>query len=155
VLTGWFSEFSSLDRTEVPPRVEYGSGAARFAGATYDPTAHYRGASVFDFHAQHGLEPLLLREISRHQVGLLKARFEGLDIPPAIARVEPMPDHRRAGFLAMRAPRAREVCQALRERGVVSDFRGDRLRLGPAPYLTDSQLHDAIDTLFEVIARLR
>jgi selenocysteine lyase/cysteine desulfurase len=155
VLTGWFSEFSALDRTDMSPRLEYGPGAARFAGATYDPTAHYRGAAVFAFHVQHGLEPSILREISQHQVGLLKAGLEELDMPPTIARVEPMSADRRAGFLAVRAPRARDVCQALRERGVMSDCRGDILRLGPAPYLTDRQLHDTIEAFFEATAGLR
>ena len=36
--------------------VRYGDGAARFAGATYDPTSHYRAASVFAFHEQHGAD---------------------------------------------------------------------------------------------------
>src|SRR6187549_1850633 len=37
VLTGWFAEFAQLQQTEGDHRVEYGSGASAFAGATYDP----------------------------------------------------------------------------------------------------------------------
>ena len=51
-----------------------------------------------------------------------------------------MRDEHRAGFLAIRAPRARDVAAALRERGVLADARGDLLRLGPAPYLRDDEL---------------
>src|SRR5206468_507766 len=51
VLTGWFSEFETLDQTPSGNEIPYGPGAARWAGATYDPTAHYRAAAVFAFHA--------------------------------------------------------------------------------------------------------
>src|SRR3989454_4325252 len=112
VLTGWFSEFASLEQTDSRGRVEYGDGAARFAGATYDPTSHYRAAAVFAFHAEQGLTPDRLRAISRHQVGLLKQTFDALDIDPGIAHVEPMSDERRAGFLAIRSPRAGDLCRS-------------------------------------------
>jgi len=151
VLTGWFSEFAALE--EMPPdaTVAYGDGAARWAGATYDPTSNYRAAAVFAFHAEHGLTAERLRAISRHQVGLLKSEFEALDIDPTIAHVEPMPDERRAGFLAIRALRAGDLCARLRRRGVLTDFRGDVLRLGPAPYLTDDQLCEAVRVMAEVV----
>jgi len=147
ILTGWFSEFDALEQARTRGSVTYGRGASRWAGATYDPTSHYRGAAVFDFHADHGLTAERLRAISRHQVGLLKREFEALDIDPSIAQVEAMRDERRAGFLAVRAPGAAAMCAALRERGVFTDFRGDVLRLGPAPYLGDDQLREAVQAL--------
>jgi kynureninase len=152
VLTGWFAEFTALERGDRERRVEYGQGAARFAGATYDPTSHYRAAAVFAFHVDQGLTPDRLRAISRHQVGLLKSAFEALDLDPAIARVEPVPDDRRAGFLAIRTHRAGEIAQQLRTRGVLTDARGDVLRLGPAPYLRDDQLLESIRLLGDVAA---
>ena len=152
VLTGWFSEFAALEQPaarerpcpEPSRRVEYGDGAARFAGATYDPVSHYRAASVFAFHVEHGLAPARLREISRRQVGLLKRSFESLDIDPTLARVEPVAEDRRGGFLALRCARAGDLSHALRARGVFTDVRGNLLRLGPAPYLSDDQLRDAV-----------
>lgn len=147
VLTGWFSEFAALDAAARDERVAYGEGAARFAGATYDPTSHYRGAAVFDFHARAGLTPSLLREVSRHQVGLLQEAFEALDADRSIARVEPVPPDRRAGFLALRCADARGLSESLRAQGVLTDARGAMLRLGPAPYLSDQQLRDAIARL--------
>jgi kynureninase len=154
VLTGWFAEFAALE--QAPPRiaVEYGRGAAAFAGATYDPTAHYRAGAVFDFHVQQGLTPARLRQISRHQVGLLQRQFETLDVSTSVAQIEPIANDRRAGFLAIRSSRADELSRRLRSRGVLTDVRGDVLRLGPAPYLTDTQLRDAIGHLREVIAIL-
>ncbi len=151
VLTGWFSEFASLEEPARGGVVQYPEGAARFAGATYDPTSHYRGAAVFDFHVEQGLTAERLRAISRHQVGLLKASFEALDVDPAQASVEALRDDRRGGFLAIRSGRAGQLSRALRVRGVLTDARGDVLRLGPAPYLRDDQLRDAVAALGETL----
>jgi kynureninase len=150
VLTGWFSEFAELERS---PRggVDYGRGPARFAGATYDPASNYRAARVFDFFLRRGLTPALLREVSRHQVGLLAARFDALDLgPDTITRDRVTPLEGVAGFLALRSPRAAELSRGLRARGVLTDVRGELLRLGPAPYLADAQLDAAIDAVGEV-----
>jgi kynureninase len=150
VLTGWFTAFDS--REEVGTRrVTYGSGARAFAGATYDVTSHYRAAAVFDFFQEQRLTADRLRAINRHQVQLLKTEFERLDGPPSVAHVEPMPDERRGGFLAIRTNEAPGVARRLRQRGVHSDARGSVLRLGPAPYLRDDQLRDAIRVLGNVL----
>ena len=154
LLTGWFAEFDALDRPHEGGEVQYGEGAARFAGATYDPTSHYRAAAVFAFHERMGLTASLLRDVSRHQVGLLKQGFEALGVDPSIARVEEMPEERRAGFLAIRSPRAGPLQRALGERGVLSDSRGDVLRLGPAPYLSDDRLQEAISRLGDALRSL-
>jgi len=86
-------------------------------------------------------------------VGLLKCEFEALDVDPAVAHVEPMPEERRGGFLALRCAAAGELCRALRSRGVFVDSRGDILRLGPAPYLSDRQLRAAVAILGEITRR--
>jgi kynureninase len=150
VLTGWFAEFDALEDTS-KGQVLYGNGAAAFGGATYDVTSHYRAAAVFAFHKEQGLTPDRLRAISRHQVGLLKTEFEKLDLSPSLARVEPVPDERRGGFLAIRAAAAKDTAQRLRERGVHVDARGDILRMGPAPYLRDDQLRDSVRALGEAL----
>jgi len=150
VLTGWFAEFDALEDPG-RGRVVYGEGAAAFGGATYDVTSHYRAAAVFAFHEQQGLTPDTLRVISRQQVGLLKSEFERLDLPSSVAQVEAMPDERRGGFLAIRAVGAKDIARLLHERGVHVDARGDLLRLGPAPYLRDDQLRDAIRALGEIL----
>jgi kynureninase len=135
--------------------VQYGPGAAAFAGATYDPTSHYRGAAVFAFHVEQQLVPDRLRDISRRQVGRLVAGVEALDIDPRALTIEPIPAERRAGFLALRTPRAVEIARALRSRGVWTDARAGILRLGPAPYLDDGQLDEGVAALGEVVRRAR
>ena len=114
-------------------------------------TSHYRAAAVFRFHEEQGLTPDRLRQISRRQVELLRTGFEALDVAPSLAQVEPMPETRRGGFLAIRAPDARRLTSLLRERGVHADARGEMLRLGPAPYLRDDQLRDAISALHDAL----
>src|SRR5690606_2673219 len=125
------------------------------AGATYDPTSNYRAAEVFDFFDEQGLTPALLREVSQHQIGLLAAGFDALDLDPALVDRDREVDLREvAGFLALRSPRAGDLCAGLRERGVMADYRGEVLRLGPAPYLSDRQLEDAIAALGESAAEV-
>jgi len=144
VFTGWFSEFAELADRHQPGDVAYGRGAARFAGATYDPTSHYRARRVFQFHQEMGLTPETLRAVSRHQVTLLADRFQSLDLDPATAALVDVPGDRRAGFLAIQSPHAGALVALLRQRGVLADARGEVLRLGPAPYLSDAQLEMAV-----------
>jgi kynureninase len=153
VLTGWFAEFASRGDRSVGP-VSYASGADAFAGATYDPTSHYRAAAVFRFHAQQKLTPDRLRDISRRQVARLKSGVDALGAGEGHLKIEAMPEERRAGFLAVRSPRAADIVSALRARGVFVDARGDILRIGPAPYLDDQQLDDGVAALAETLKDL-
>ena len=148
VVTGWFAEFASLDRAPNDALTGYPRGPLRFAGSTYDPLSHYRAASVMDFFAREGLDATFLRKNSQRQLGLLRERFLALDLAPELlALAAPGQVSELGGFLALRSARALELCQALRVRGVATDARGDILRLGPAPYLSDAQLHGAMDAL--------
>lgn len=145
VATGWFSEFPLLSETLSGSAVPYGPGPDRFAGATYDPTSHYRAARVFEFFDQQGLSPTLLRAVSQHQIGVLAASFDALGIDPRVlGRDRRVGLEHVGGFLALYTPAAESVCRALRLRGVSADYRGKTLRLGPAPYLSDDQLQEAI-----------
>jgi kynureninase len=152
VVTGWFSEFTALADRQRPDRVAYGEGGDRFAGATYDPTSHYRAAAVFDFFMEQGLTPELLREVSQHQIGLLASAFDALDLDPGVvSRDLGAPLSEVGGFLALRSPAATSLARRLLARGVLTDARGAVLRLGPAPYLSDRQLRDAIGLVGEVV----
>jgi len=151
VATGWFSEFALKEKKPERP-VVYGEGPARFAGATYDPTSQYRAASVFEFFEKHELTPSLLREVSQHQVGLLIERFDALDLDPkVIARDRSVSLDGIAGFLVLRSPRAGDLCKKLHSLGVFTDYRADVLRFGPAPYLSDGQIEQAVQGLRNVI----
>lgn len=154
LFTGWFSEFSALADAQ-RGAVVYGEGPDRFAGSTYDPTAHYRAEAVFSFFDERGLTPELLREVSQHQVGLLMERFDALDLDPRVVRRDrEVPLQQVAGFLALESDRAAELQQGLRELGVLTDSRRNVLRFGPAPYLSDAQLARAMEALAEAVRML-
>jgi kynureninase len=132
VFTGWFSEFTDLSKAPTG-RVEYGPGPARFAGATYDFTSHYRGAAVFKFFEEQKLTPKRLRELSQRQIGLLAGESR-----PEVA-----------GFLAIPTKDAAGLQAALHKQNIWADHRGDALRLGPAPYVSSAQIQQALSILNE------
>jgi kynureninase len=144
VITGWFSEFTELSKQPVSGQVEYGPGPARFAGATYDYTSHYRAAAAFRFFEEQQLTPEQLRALSQHQIGTLVSAL-GLELD--------VPLRALGGFLALRSDRAAQLQAALRARNVWSDHRGDTLRLGPAPYVSDAQLNEAASALRALLQR--
>ena len=144
VITGWFSEFTDLSQAPMPGRVGYGPGPARFAGATYDFTSHYRGAAVFKFFERQRLTVERLRELSQLQIAIL---VEGLELAPEV------PVTALGGFVSFGAADAAQLQQRLRRGNISTDHRGDRLRLGPAPYVTEPQLRLAIEAAREGAAR--
>jgi len=151
-ITGWFSEFGELTDARVAGELRYGRGSGRFMGSTFDPTSQYRAAAVLDFFDERGLQAELLRQVSKHQVGLLVDTFRSLDLDPDVVRLDDGigPDE-RGGFLALTAPGAGTLKEALGERGVRVDHRGTVLRFGPAPYLSDAQLVAAMEALGEAV----
>ena len=150
VLTGWFSEFGELAETRGSRRVAYGDGPLRFAGSTYDPVGHYRARAVLRFFRSERLDMPLLRAVSQAQLARLAKGIEDLDIDPAVLGCDPgLALERRGGFLALDAPQAGEIAARLRARGMFTDHRGTVLRLGPAPYVTDTQLDEAVALLGE------
>jgi kynureninase len=155
VLTGWFAEFEELAAEQDESSVSYASGGTRFAGSTYDPTSHYRGARVFAFFDERGLSPDFLREVSLHQTGLLARCFDELDAPERLLeRDRAVPLEQFGGFLAIECPQSSAVAGRLADEGVLIDARGRYLRLGPAPYLSDAQLEAAMERLEHAVSSL-
>ena len=153
-VTGWFAEFDERSGGQLAV-VGYGPPASRFAGGTYDPSSHYRAAPVLEFFAEHDLSPAVLRDISLHQVGVLRSAFDALGLPGSlVTRDHHAPPRSIGGFLALRSPAAGRLQRALAERGVHTDSRADIVRLGPAPYLCDRQLETAVAALGEAAAEL-
>jgi kynureninase len=153
VITGWFAEFDALQES-AEAETTYPRGAAAFAGSTYDPTSHYRAGRVFDFFEEQDLTPEHLRALYLHQLEVLTRGFDDLDVPDEIAtRDRDTPLESFGGFLALVSPHADQLQAAAHDRGLLTDSRGHHLRLGPAPYLDDSQLERAIEILADVMTR--
>jgi len=145
--TGWFADFAALGHERSPGRVAYGPGGDRFAGATFDPSGVYRAEAVLDHFDRFGLDVAALRAISVRQTRLLIDELAG-----AAPLASSDDDARRGGFVSLRVAGAEGVVEALRARGVFTDARGDLLRLGPAPYLTDDELREGARQVREALA---
>lgn len=139
--TGWFADFGGLAAGR-SQRVGYGSTPwERFAGATYDPTSHYRARRVIRFFEEQGLTVDRLRELSLRQTQRIIDHLDGFAIRTPRAR---------GGFITVELDAAARVVGELRERGVRVDARGSLVRLGPAPYTTDEEIDGAMRTFREV-----
>jgi selenocysteine lyase/cysteine desulfurase len=139
VFTGWFADFAHLEGARDDGPVAYADrNAERFAGATYDPASHYRAARVADFFDAEGMTVERLRALSLRQTGRLIEGLDGFDV------VTPRDDAARAGFVSIRLADPGAVVRPLRERGVYCDARGSIVRLGPAPYVTDDEIDQAL-----------
>ena len=145
VITGWFSDFAGL--AEDQSTVRYGSTQAdRFAGATYDPSSHYRARAVIEHFAAQGLDIETLRAISLRQTRRILDALDGFEV------LTPREEAQRGGFVTVRIDDANAMVSALRERGVFVDARRDRLRFGPAPYLLDSEIDEGLRIFRELAA---
>ncbi len=142
VYTGWFAGYAELSDRRTGGAVSYAAdGATRFAGSTFDPASTFRARAVARFFETHGMSVDALRATSLVQTARIIARAQDL---PGITVASPLADADRGGFVALRTPRAQELSTLLREDGLFTDARGDVLRLGPAPYVTDDELDEAL-----------
>lgn len=140
VYTGWFADFAHLADRRADAPVAYGrDGAARFAGATYDPVSHYRALAVQRFFDAQGWSVARLRALSLRQTGALLDALDARGWSAATPRHDG-----RGGFVAVPVANPDAVVSALRRDGVFVDARGDLVRLGPAPYVTDDELAAAV-----------
>jgi selenocysteine lyase/cysteine desulfurase len=118
--TGWYAAFDDL--ATAPGAVGYAPDGRRFLGSTFDPSGLYRFVHVRRMLAREGLTTAA---ISAHCDGL-KARFLNAGVLGDFVQIaDPA-----ARFLALQGPRAGEVHHALMDRNVITDVRGDVLRIG-------------------------
>ena len=146
-VTGWFAEFEDLS---LPPgSLGYAPDAGRFLGATFDPSGLYRFNAVRRMLDEHGLSTAI---ISAH-AAKLQARFLGAIDGSALAGAEllnPLDGGGHARFLAFRDPRALGWGDALKASDIITDVRGDVLRIGFAIYQDETD----VDRLASAIREL-
>ncbi len=151
--TGWFADFANLAKPRATGEpVAYGPGGQRFAGATFDASALYRAQAVMSHWQDLGLDVPALRAISTRQTRRILSRLA--DKAPGVEVLSPQEDPRRGGFVTLRHERAGEAVVRLHERGVLVDARGDRLRIGPAPYVLDEEIDSGVDMIAETLTSL-
>ena len=148
-ITGWYAEFADLVAAPAGT-VGYAADAMRFMGATFDPSVLYRFLHVRRALAAQGLTTA---RISEHVARLKVRLMDGLAGTPLAAAelLNPPTAGPTARFLALRHSSAAAWQAALLERNVVTDVRGDVLRIGLGLYHDEQD----VDRLVEVAGRLR
>ncbi|MBW3666319.1 MAG: aminotransferase class V-fold PLP-dependent enzyme [Actinobacteria bacterium] len=142
--TGWYAGFGELE-TGVSQQVRYAKGGARFYGATFDPSGVYRLESVLGWLQDEGITPV---DISRHARSLMDRLVASEALPGK--RVVPA-DAVTGNFLTVELDEAERVYRALHDRRVITDHRGNRLRIGFGIY----QDEEDVDRLAGILEALR
>ena len=146
-ITGWYAEFDDL---ALPPgSIGYAPDARRFLGSTFDPSGIYRFVAVRDMLAGEGLTT---EAIAAHAAELRDQLLAGLAATRLAESelINPPGPGINARFLAFRHARAARWQAALQAEDVITDVRGDVLRIGFGLY------QDArdVDALLAELARL-
>lgn len=139
--TGWYAGFGQLE-SGVSDQIPYGEDGSRFSGATFDPSGVYRMRAVLDWLAGEGVGPA---DISSHVSALERRFLDRAEMPGRLLPPEPLT---RGNFLTFQTDRAEDLYSALHSRGVITDYRRDRLRLGFGVYHDE----DDVDRLIEALA---
>ena len=135
--TGWFADFANLAKPQ-GGAVQYADDGLRFAGATMDFSALYRLQSVLQWWQQ---EQFTVPRMHAYIQQLQQAFLQVLDDcnHPLVNRQSLLADNlaHHGHFFTFKLADAQQVEQLaaqLREAGVETDYRHDRLRFGFAIY---------------------
>ena len=139
-ITGWYAEFDDISLP--PDRIGYAPDGRRFLGATFDPSGIYRFVAVRDMLAD---ESLTTASIAAH-VEALKARVLA-NLPLDAKLINPGSPAR---FLALRSPYAARWKAELEAQDIITDVRGDVLRIGFGLYQDSGDVDRLIAALSEL-----
>jgi selenocysteine lyase/cysteine desulfurase len=139
-VTGWYAAFDSLAGAQ--GAVSFAPDGRRFLGSTFDPSGLYRFNAVQRMLRFEGLTTAV---ISAH-CDARKERFLAASPVPQLNLISGP----QARFLALQGEATAALHAALAARKVVTDLRGDVLRIGFALYHDDAD----VDVLLKVLAEL-
>jgi selenocysteine lyase/cysteine desulfurase len=141
VITGWYAAFEDL---ALPPgAVGYAQDGGRFLGSTFDPSGLYRFNAV---RRMLDAEGLTTPKVSAH-VAELQKHFIDANALPDFRLLNPSGSGNHARFLAYKGPDAAALHAELESRNVITDVRGDVLRIGFGLY----QDAEDVDRLVEIL----
>ncbi|HZU09655.1 MAG TPA: aminotransferase class V-fold PLP-dependent enzyme [Pseudacidobacterium sp.] len=140
--TGWFAreEVFNFGRTEVPALKQ---GGDAFLEATPPVLTWYQARSGQQFTLAMGVERL--REYSLKQLTQLKKYLADAGVCAAGG------DSQHGAFLTVRHAHAGELVKKLEERRIITDARGEWLRICPDCLTRDEELRAVADALCEII----
>ncbi len=145
--TGWYAGFGRL--TSRDDAVGYAADGSRFMGATFDPSPLYRFVAVMEMLAEEGVS---VADIHAHVERLQQQFVEGLPAAGPLRADDLLPEWGmpRGHFLTFRIDDAEQVYRALHERAVITDYRGDRFRVGFGVYHDEADIERALGLFSEV-----
>jgi selenocysteine lyase/cysteine desulfurase len=153
--TGWFAGFDDLERGT--GKVSYADDGGRFLGSTFDPSGLYRFVAVMDLWESEGVAPSDIHEhVRRLQESFLRC-LDDLRLP-GLTGEHLVPDRsfaERGHFLTFRLPNAAQVHGLLKDVGVITDLRADRLRFGFGIYQDESDVEELGRRLRRVLGGAR
>jgi selenocysteine lyase/cysteine desulfurase len=142
--TGWYAGFGQLE-TGVTGEVAYSGDGSRFAGATFDPSGIYRLDAVLGWLESLGVTP---SDIHSHARSLQERFLAGAVNPGDLVPPDP---HERGNFLTFQSDRAGDIYRSLHERDVITDYRGDRLRIGFGIYQDEADVDRLLEHVTETV----
>ncbi|WP_341897744.1 aminotransferase class V-fold PLP-dependent enzyme [Ferrovibrio terrae] len=145
--TGWYAAFGALSGAQ-DNRTAYAENGWRFMGATFDPSGLYRFNAVQDWLVQQGISVAMIHD---HVRGLQRKFIAALPAGPLQASQLVVPDSLPHGnFLTFELADAETVQQRLASAGVVTDHRGQRLRIGFGLYHTAGDVDALLGRLHDL-----
>ncbi len=150
--TGWFAAFGALEGGD-GGTTGFGDDASRFLGATFDPVGLYRLNAVMDWLQRQGLT---VARIHAHAHALQRRFVDRLGAMRLAALhpgqlVVPVEEPNRGHFLTFRTPEAGAIHHRLLAVNVVTDHRGDRLRVGFGLYHDEDDVDRLCGALGEIL----
>ena len=151
--TGWYAAFAALEASQ-DGAVGYAEDGYRFMGATFDPSALYRFNAVMRWLEGLGID---VAAIHAHAHALQRAFVAELEARGATLReadlLVPLSQAQRGNFLTFRRADAQELHARLAAGKVVTDVRGDRLRVGFGPYHAEEDAVKAGEAVAALLTR--
>jgi selenocysteine lyase/cysteine desulfurase len=147
-VTGWFAEFGELT---APPgsSVGYTRDAMRFVGATFDSSALYRFNAIQRMLKENGITTSRVAARINGLQSQLVGGLSGTALGEA-QLLNPIDGGPHARFLAFRDPRAQRWCNDLDAKDVVTDVRGNVLRIGFGLYHDEEDVEALLGALGEL-----
>lgn len=143
-VTGWYAAFDDL--ALAPDAVGYAPDGRRFLGSTFDPSGLYRFCAV---RAMLEVEGLRTADIAAYVTSLQQQFLSGSSMP-GMTLLNPLTQAPHARFLAFKGTGAATLHDRLSEHHVVTDIRGDVLRIGFGLYQNEGN----VDRLVEILAKV-
>ncbi len=141
--TGWFAEYTALTQPR-EAKVGYSQDGMAFMGATQDPSGFYRFNAAWDLLKAESLSIRAIHEYVKNlQIFFLK------NMPQEFLKTQALTPLFSPGlewhghfltFESQTEPQARETQQKLKNKGILIDRRGRRLRFGFGLYQNENDV---------------